>query len=118
MDIDVSGTAVRYKVYARKGRKPLIKYCVGFSQTNPEPERTLQQFSDAGDPEAAVRAVVLKQLPAASDAEDPAAAADIDAEKPPDRAARFDRELGSGLDGPAWEVRAAPGTSTRARTTS
>ena len=75
MDIDVSGTAVRYKVYARKGRKPLIKYCIGFDEENPEPERNWQQFSDASDPEAAVRAAVLKQLPAASAASEPATAA-------------------------------------------
>ena len=37
VDIDVSGTAVRYKVYPRKGRKPQIKYCIGFDDANPMP---------------------------------------------------------------------------------
>mmetsp|Transcript_35698 Transcript_35698/g.76212 ORF Transcript_35698/g.76212 Transcript_35698/m.76212 type:complete len:240 (-) Transcript_35698:307-1026(-) len=66
MVLDVLGTAVQYKVYARKGRNPQIKYFIGWDEANPTPERQWTQFSEAGDAEAAVRRRVEQQLRSAS----------------------------------------------------
>ena len=57
-DITESGQSVRYKVYVEKGRKPKIKFCIGFHAADPTPEREWDQFRSDRDPEAAVRAAV------------------------------------------------------------
>ena len=59
-DITESGQSVRYKVYVEKGRKPKIKFCIGFHAADPTPEREWDQFRSDRDPEAAVRAAVLE----------------------------------------------------------
>ena len=59
-DITESGHSVRYKVYVEKGRKPKIKFCIGFDAADPVPEREWDQFRSDGDPDAAVRAAVLE----------------------------------------------------------
>ena len=62
VDIVEAGVSVRYKVYPEKKRKPKIKYCIGFDDANPTPEREWAQFRDDGDPDAAVRGAVRKEL--------------------------------------------------------
>ena len=57
-DITVAGLNVRYKVYPEKKKKPKIKYCIGFDEDSPTPERDWDQFRSDKDPEAAVRDAV------------------------------------------------------------
>ena len=57
-DITVAGLNVRYKVYPEKKKKPKIKYCIGFHEDSPTPERDWDQFRSDKDPEAAVRDAV------------------------------------------------------------
>ena len=56
------GSAVRYKVYHEKNRKPKVKLCVRFDPDDPKPEREWDQFRDDGDPEAAVRVAARRLL--------------------------------------------------------
>ena len=44
-DITVAGLNVRYKVYPEKKKKPKIKYCIGFDEDSPTPERDWDQFA-------------------------------------------------------------------------
>ena len=56
----VDGSAVQYKVYTEKKKKPKIKFCVDFDAADPQPEREWEQFRDDGDAEAAVRAAARR----------------------------------------------------------